>query len=156
MQTIPSTRAAPGLASPLLETAQRMVMSTASCAPWYSGSPEDTTSTHRSSSPPHCDIHVSEIGRSHEQLPPVSLQDPGQCLLGCNCPRAKSSWGAGGQAAPVSSSAVRERPRNRTVPPSRGKGNLSLSKTMVRNTSGATVNSGLVGTPVEHVRASAA
>ena len=67
LQTMPSSQAAPGLATPLLVTALRMVMmSTANWAPCYSGSPEASTSMHRSSRRRSC----PGVWRWREQWPP--------------------------------------------------------------------------------------
>ena len=89
-QVIPSSRAVPVLGSPRLVRAQRSVMSTANWAPWNSGRPDATTSMHRSSSRPHCDIHVPEfyIGA-----------DDGSCFAAHSCQGSLGCNGSGAQPA---------------------------------------------------------
>ena len=77
---MPFLRAAPRLASPLLETARRKETPTANCAPWYGGSPEASTSAHRSPSALtatflFCASSLASPRRSH------------RCLLSSGCER---------------------------------------------------------------------
>ena len=77
---MPFLRAAPQLASPLLETARRKVTPTANWAPWYGGSPEASTFAHRSPSALtatflSCASSLASPRRSH------------RCLLSSGCGR---------------------------------------------------------------------